>query len=160
MRITIHAVGRLKRGPEEELCRRYLERFSKIGPSIGLEFAGLQQIPESRAGDVATRRRDEASKLEPLLASGHSLILLDETGKDVDSQSLANRLSAMRDDGIRDCVFAIGGPDGHDQTLKQAASLVLSFGKLSWPHQIARIMLAEQLYRITTILSGHPYHRA
>ena len=160
MRIKIHAIGRLKHGPEDELCRRYLERVTKAGPPIGLELAGLQQIPESRAGDITSRRREEAAKLKSFLESGHSLILLDEAGQNIDSRSLADKLAAMRDDGVRDCVFAIGGPDGHDPSLRQTASLVLSFGKLTWPHQIARIMLAEQLYRVTTILSGHPYHRA
>ncbi len=160
MRITIHAVGRLKRGPEADLCDRYLDRFAKAGPSLGLEFAGLLETPESRHRDIQSRRREEAAKLHSMLERGATLVVLDETGKNLDSQTLAAGIGGIRDSGVRDCVFAIGGPDGHDPELKAKAKLVLSFGKLTWPHQLARIMLAEQLYRSATILSGHPYHRA
>lgn len=159
MRIAIHAVGRLKRGPERELCDRYLDRFTKAGPALGLDYAGLQEIPESRARDAEMRCREEASKLGSLTESGHELVLLDETGKNLDSDAFAKILEAMRDDGCRNCVFAIGGPDGHDPSLRATARHTISFGKLTWPHQLARIMLAEQLYRAVTILAGHPYHR-
>lgn len=160
MRITVHAVGRLKRGPENELCDRYLDRFSKAGPAVGLEFAGLHETPENQARDVAQRRREEAAKLKSLADQGHSLVLLDETGKNLDSQSFAQMLADMRDDGVRNCVIGIGGPDGHDPSMKKSANQTISFGKLTWPHQLARIMLSEQLYRAVTILSGHPYHRS
>lgn len=159
MRIIIHAVGRLKRGPEGELCDRYLDRFSKSGPAIGLEFAGLNEVAESRARSAHDRRLEEGSKLKPRLEAGAALILLDEAGKNLDSQAFALEVGNIRDGGIRDCIFALGGPDGHDASLQRAARLVVSFGKLTWPHQIARIMLAEQLYRAVTILAGHPYHR-
>lgn len=159
MRIAIHAVGRLKHGPERELCERYLDRLTKTGPALGFEFAGLQEIAESKARDAETRCREEASKLVTFSEPGHELILLDETGKNVDSAAFADLLAKMRDDGCRNCVFAIGGPDGHDPSLRTTARHTLSFGKLTWPHQLARIMLAEQLYRAVTILSGHPYHR-
>ena len=160
MRVTIHAVGRLKRGPESDLCDRYLDRFSKTGPSLGLDFAGLVETPESRARDAQGRRREEAGKVRSMLDSGAALILLDETGNNFDSQALAAEIGGLRDIGVRDCLFAIGGPDGHDPSLRADARLVVSFGKLTWPHQLARIMLAEQLYRSASILAGHPYHRA
>ncbi len=160
MKIAVHAVGRMKAGPEKELVERYFDRFAKSGPAIGLEFAGVVETPESRAQGVAERKREEAQKLQAQLGSGAALILLDERGKNISSEDFAGRLAALRDGGQRNLVIAIGGPDGHDASLRENAALTLSFGALTWPHQIVRIMLAEQLYRAATILSGHPYHRA
>ena len=160
MKISIFAVGRMKAGPEKELADRYFERFSKSGPAIGLEFAGLVEIPESRAQSAAERKREEADRLRQQLAAGAALILLDERGKSIPSEDFAGRLALLRDGGSRSIVIAIGGPDGHDPSSRDAAELVLSFGAQTWPHQMVRIMLAEQLYRAATILSGHPYHRA
>jgi len=160
MKIAVHAVGRMKAGPEKELVERYFDRFAKSGLAIGLEFAGVVETPESRAQGVAERKREEAQKLQAQLGSGAALILLDERGKNISSEDFAGRLAALRDGGQRNLVIAIGGPDGHDASLRENAALTLSFGALTWPHQIVRIMLAEQLYRAATILSGHPYHRA
>ena len=94
------------------------------------------------------------------LASGAALVLLDERGKNISSEDLAERIGRLRDGGQKNLVIAIGGRDGHDAALRERAELTLSFGALTWPHQLVRIMLAEQLYRVATILSGHPYHRA
>ncbi|MBA3447642.1 MAG: 23S rRNA (pseudouridine(1915)-N(3))-methyltransferase RlmH [Pseudaminobacter sp.] len=158
MKIAIHAVGRMKAGPEKELADRYFDRFSKSGPALGLEFSGIVEIPESRAQTADERRRDEAQKLQ--LGDGTALILLDERGKNIASEDLAAKIGALRDGGQRNLVIAIGGPDGHDESSREKAALVLSFGAATWPHQLVRIMVAEQLYRAATILSGHPYHRA
>jgi 23S rRNA (pseudouridine1915-N3)-methyltransferase len=159
MKIAVHAVGRMKAGPEKELADRYFDRFAKSGPAIGLEFLGIGEFPESRAQSVPQRRREEAQKLQAQLIPGTVLILLDERGKNISSEAFAERIAGFRDGGQRNLAIAIGGPDGHDSTLHRMAALVLSFGALTWPHQLVRIMLAEQLYRVTTILSGHPYHR-
>ncbi len=159
MRIAIHAVGRLKRGPEEALCSRYLDRFAKAGQPHGLVFDGLRETAESKAQDAISRRRAEADRLTRQVESDRRLILLDETGRNIDSRGFTRILVSMRDEGTGGCIFALGGPDGHDSSLFDRAHLKISFGKLTWPHQLARIMLAEQLYRATTILSGHPYHR-
>jgi 23S rRNA (pseudouridine1915-N3)-methyltransferase len=157
MKIAIHAVGRLKAGAEKELCDRYLDRFAKAGPPLGLEFAGVTEIVESRQALAEDRRRDEAARLGQ--RNRAALILLDERGSNFGSGDFARRLGQYRDDGLREAVFAIGGPDGHDPALRDDATLLWSFGSLTWPHQLVRIMLAEQLYRAATILSGHPYHR-
>ena len=98
--------------------------------------------------------------LEVRLDLINELVLLDETGKSLSSEDFAGRLAGFRDEGRRDLVLAIGGPDGHDPALRRESGLLLSFGRMTWPHQVARILLAEQLYRACTILSGHPYHRA
>jgi 23S rRNA (pseudouridine1915-N3)-methyltransferase len=159
MRISLFAVGRLKNGPERELAERYIDRFAKAGPAIGLELGKLIEINESRATNAETRKREEAAHLEKLLADGAMLILLDERGRALDSPAFADLVGGMRDAGKRDLIMAIGGPDGLDPALGSHAAHMLSFGKMTWPHQMVRVMLAEQLYRAVTILSGHPYHR-
>ena len=159
MRIGVHAVGRMKAGPERELAARYFDRFAKAGPAIGLEWVGVTEVAESRAQSAILRKQEEGRALAAAL-QGSALILLDESGKSMGSEAFAARIGDMRDTGARSVVFAIGGADGHDPELRKNAALVLSFGVMTWPHQIVRVMLAEQLYRATTILSGHPYHRA
>ncbi len=160
MKVSVHAVGRMKAGPEKQLADRYFERFSKSGPAVGLEFTGVTEIAESRAQSTDERRRDEAEKLKAQLAGGSALLLLDERGKNMSSEDMSNRIAALRDGGRRGLLISIGGPDGHDASLRDLADMVISFGAQTWPHQMVRIMLAEQLYRTATILSGHPYHRA
>jgi 23S rRNA (pseudouridine1915-N3)-methyltransferase len=160
MRIAVHAVGRMKAGPEKELADRFFDRFAKSGPAVGLEFSGVSETPESRARSAAERKREEAERLRAQLAPGAALILLDERGKNITSEALAQKIAALRDGGQKNLVFAIGGADGHDPALRDVAELVISFGAATWPHQLVRVMLAEQLYRAATILSGHPYHRA
>jgi 23S rRNA (pseudouridine1915-N3)-methyltransferase len=159
MKVAVYAVGRMKAGPEKELADRYFERFARSGGAIGLEFSGVGEFPESRAQSATERRREEAQKLQAQLSPGAALILLDERGKNISSEHFAERIAAFRDGGQRILAFAVGGPDGHDPALRETASFLLSFGALTWPHQLVRIMLAEQLYRAGTILSGHPYHR-
>ncbi|AYD03063.1 23S rRNA (pseudouridine(1915)-N(3))-methyltransferase RlmH [Neorhizobium sp. NCHU2750] len=159
MRITLFAVGRLKAGPEKDLASRYLDRFAKAGPAIGLELAKLVEIQESRASNAETRKREEAAALEKALPEGAVLVLLDERGKALDSQAFSDVVGRYRDNGKRDMMLAIGGADGLDPDLRAKADLVLNLGSMTWPHQLVRILIAEQLYRAVTILSGHPYHR-
>lgn len=160
MKITVHAVGRMKTGPERELADRYFERFAKSGPSIGLEFSGVTEIAEGRGQTSTERRREEGRALQTQLQPGTALILLDERGKSFSSEDFAGRIGLLRDGGRKALVIAIGGADGHDQSLREQADLVVSFGALTWPHQLVRVMLGEQLYRAATILAGHPYHRS
>lgn len=159
MNIHLFAIGKLKKGPETELCARYLDRFKKAGPPLGLEFGKLMEISESRAQTSNGRKDEEAAQLVKSLPQGAKLIILDERGDNISSENFAKLLADMRDQGTRDVLFALGGADGHATSTQQKAYKSLSFGKMTWPHQMARFMLAEQLYRSTTILSGHPYHR-
>lgn len=159
MRIAIHAVGRMKSGPERTLCDRYLERFSRLGSNLGFDFAGVVESVECKASSAETRRAEESRRLHDVLEPGVALLMLDEGGKALDSHGFAVYLAGLRDNGRRSVILAIGGPDGHDPELKSRADLILSLGAMTWPHQIARILLAEQLYRAATIISGHPYHR-
>jgi 23S rRNA (pseudouridine1915-N3)-methyltransferase len=159
MRIHVTAVGRMKSGPERELAARYFERFQKTAPSIGLEYMGVNEFPESRAREPEQRKSEEAVKLSGSLSPGSVLVLLDERGKNISSADFAQIIAKHRDSGTKSTVFAIGGADGHAETLRQQAHSIVSFGAMTFPHQIMRILIAEQLYRATTILSGHPYHR-
>ena len=159
MRIGLFAVGRLKAGPEKDLAARYLDRFAKSGPAVGLELGKLVEVAESRASNPETRKREEAALLDKAVPSDAVLVLLDERGKAVGSEDFAELLGRWRDAGKRDLMIAIGGADGLDPALHERADQVLCLGKMTWPHQLVRILIAEQLYRAVTILSGHPYHR-
>lgn len=159
MRIGLFAVGRLKSGPEKDLASRYLERFAKAGPAVSLEFSRVIEVNESRASSAETRKREEAGLLEKNLAEGSLLILLDERGKAMDSPAFASLLGKFRDQGKREMMIAIGGADGLDPALYDRADAMVNLGSMTWPHQLVRILIAEQLYRAVTILSGHPYHR-
>ena len=159
MRISLFAVGRLKAGPEKDLASRYLDRFAKAGPAIGLELVRVTEVPESKASNAETRKRDEAAALEKALPDGALLVLLDERGKSLDSEAFADTLGRFRNSGKRDLMVAVGGADGLDPALYVRADMVLNLGSMTWPHQLVRILIAEQLYRAVTILSGHPYHR-
>ncbi len=158
MRISIAAIGRMKTGPERELVARYLERAQGAGKPLALTGFDVFELSESRAGSAAARKSEEAKAIRAALPDG-LVVALDERGKSLTSESFANQLGRWRDDGRAAIGFVIGGADGIDPDLVKAADLSISFSPMVWPHQLVRIMLAEQLYRATTILSGHPYHR-
>lgn len=158
MRIAIAAVGRMKNGPERELVARYLERASGSGKPLALTGFDVFEMSESRAGSAASRKAEEAKAIRAALPDG-LLVTLDERGKSITSDAFATQLGRWRDDGRPAIGFVIGGADGIDPDLVRQADLSISFSPMVWPHQLVRIMLAEQLYRATTILSGHPYHR-
>lgn len=138
MLLHIVARGRIGRGPEAELVERYLARVS--WPTK------ITELPD-RGGRV------------PPLPPGSVAILLDEKGKNLGSVAFAEQLGRWRDDGIREARFFIGAADGFDDAARAEADLLLSFGAMTWPHLMARAMLAEQLWRASSILAGHPYHR-
>src|SRR5579871_4946167 len=158
MKIAILAVGRLKAGPERELFERYHDRAAAAGRRLGLAFT-LSELAESRAGSAETRKDQEAEAILARTPHDAMLIALDERGTPLDSQAFAERLRSWRDGGRSDVAIVIGGADGLGRALTARADLRLAFGAMTWPHQLVRIMLAEQLYRAVTILSGHPYHR-
>ncbi len=158
MRIVVAAVGRLKRGPERDLSERYRERAVKSGRGIGLRSVEIIEIAESRAREAQRRMLEESIALANIIPKDAATVLLDPRGEAINSASFTKRLRGWNDGG-RDVAFVIGGPDGLAPTLSDQADLHLAFGALTWPHQMVRIMLLEQIYRATTILSGHPYHR-
>lgn len=159
VRLLTLAVGRLKAGPERDLEARYLDRARGMGRGLGLAPVELGEIAESAARRPDARKSEEAGRLAAALPGGCALIALDERGKALTSAAFAAHIARERDGGRGDLVFVIGGPDGMADELRARAGLVLSFGAMTWPHQMVRILLAEQVYRTMTLLAGHPYHR-
>jgi 23S rRNA (pseudouridine1915-N3)-methyltransferase len=160
MRLVVIAVGRLKQGPERELAERYRKRFDDIGRKLGFRGLDIHEISESRARDAATRIADEAAAISAAIPENSVLVTLDERGENIGSQALALRLGRWRDQSVQSTVFVIGGADGLSPELTAKEKSRIAFGAATWPHQMVRVMLLEQLYRAATILSGHPYHRA
>ena len=139
MLLHVIARGKIARSPEADLVARYEKRMT-------WPFRHTE-LPET------------GGRIPPPQTPCRT-ILLDERGKDLPSEELARILSGWREDGIRETRFVIGAADGHSKTERAEADLLLAFGKATWPHLLARAMLAEQLYRATTIVAGHPYHRS
>ncbi|MEG3087676.1 23S rRNA (pseudouridine(1915)-N(3))-methyltransferase RlmH [Sphingomonas sp. PB4P5] len=138
MLIHIVARGRIGRSPEAELVERYLKRVP--WPTK------ITELPDS------------GGKM-PALEPQTRIVMLDETGDVLPSKSFAEKIGRWRDDGVRELRFMIGAADGFDYADRANADLLLSFGRATWPHMLARAMLAEQLWRAASILANHPYHR-
>jgi 23S rRNA (pseudouridine1915-N3)-methyltransferase len=159
MRIVVAAVGRLKQGPERELAERFRKRAADAGRSAGLNTFDIVEIKESRAGDAERRRLEESIAIANVIPDRAVTVIMDERGENVTSSAFAGKLQAWRSQDRPAVVFIIGAADGLAPGLRQKAGLAVSFGAATWPHQLVRIMLLEQLYRAVTILAGHPYHR-
>lgn len=158
MRIQLVAIGRLKAGPERELAERYAGRAGAMARGLGFTGPDLAELPESRKRRIEERQAEEAAAIEERAGSA-LLAILDETAPSIGSEDFARRLADLRD-RRQPVAFVIGGPDGLAPSLKGRAGWSLSFGRLTLPHQIVRILLFEQIYRAFTIIAGHPYHRA
>ncbi len=152
MRLTIAAVGRLKAGPEKTLYDSYAQR-------IAWPLA-LREVEERRKLPGPERQAREAGLLLAACPAAATLVALDRSGRQLDSDAFARWIGARRDAGTGEIAFLVGGADGHPDALLQRCALVLSFGAMTFPHLLARILLVEQLYRAQQILAGHPYHRA
>jgi 23S rRNA (pseudouridine1915-N3)-methyltransferase len=159
MHLIVAAVGRLKDGAERELLGRYRERFAELGKRLGFGPVTWHELSESRASGAARRRDEEAAALLRRVHDAQRIIALDERGEALSSRAFAQQLAKLRDDGTGTLAILIGGPDGLGQAVRAAAHTTLSLGAMTLPHGLARIVLAEQLYRAATILAGHPYHR-
>ena len=152
MRLTIACVGRAGRGPERDLYEHYAARIR--WPLV------LREVDEKRKLPAAQLIDREGELLLAAVPPRAVLVALDRRGKVLDSEGFARRLARWRDDSVAELAFLIGGADGHGGDLLEKSSLVLSFGAMTWPHLLARAMLAEQIYRAQQLLAGHPYHRA
>lgn len=159
MRLQVLCVGRLKDGPQRQLAARYAERIGPAGRAIGLGPIDIREIAESSARRPDDRKIEEALRLAALLPEGAALWALDEKGANLTSEDFARDIAKLRDDGTASLAFAIGGADGLDESLRQRARRTIAFGAMTLPHQLIRALLLEQIYRATTLLSGHPYHR-
>jgi 23S rRNA (pseudouridine1915-N3)-methyltransferase len=160
MRLLVAAVGRLKQGPERELAASYWKRVTASGRPLGFRETEVIEIRESRAQDVERRRTEESIALANVIPDGATIVILDQRGESLDSPALAALLREWRAEDRAAVCFIIGGADGLAPSLVARARVRLAFGAATWPHQLVRIMLLEQLYRAATILAGHPYHRA
>jgi len=145
------AVGKVKPGSEKTLFDQYAKRLT---PPLT-----VCEVEEKRPLSVPERQAQEAKLLLAAIPEKALVVALDERGTSVTSMELAKRVSAWRDDGVADLAFLIGGADGHDNLIRQRADFILCLGTLTWPHMLVRVMIAEQLWRVQSILNGHPYHR-
>ncbi len=155
--LTVVCVGRLKAGPERELAARYLDRAVQAGRGLGL-FVAVHEITESKARQPSERKAEEAAAIETAAARAKTRLVFDETGRPFTSMAIAQIVGSGLETGSS-MVFVIGGPDGLDPGIRDGATHLVALGAMTWPHQLVRIMVAEQLYRAVTILAGHPYHR-
>lgn len=157
MIVTLSAIGRFKSGmPEQALTLDWLKRGALQGRAMGFKDVRLLEVdPRLNAPDPV---REAEAFLKALVPDTH-LILFDEHGSDPGSDGLARLLGGLKDRGVRETAFLIGGADGHGPAVREKADKVLAFGRWTWPHRLVRAMAAEQLYRALTILAGTPYHR-
>lgn len=162
MKVTLAAVGKLGNTPENSLSRDYLKRASLSGRALGLgpcELLEIEPKKTARSQDAALNKAHEADAIRAALGEGVCLIACDEHGELLTSRQIAGRFEKLKDSGERHLAVLIGGADGLDPALMKSARFTLAFGPQTWPHALARLMLAEQIYRATTILAGSPYHR-
>jgi len=152
MEFVIAAVGRAKKGPERALFEHYAARLKSP--------LTLKEVEEKRPLPTPQRMEREAEMLLACVPPGARVVALDERGKAIGSEAFAHKLGQWRDDAVPAVAFLIGGADGHHDSVRARADLLLGFGAMTWPHMLVRGMLAEQLYRAQSILEGHPYHRA
>jgi 23S rRNA (pseudouridine1915-N3)-methyltransferase len=152
VKLTIAAIGRAARSPERDLYEHYAGRIR--WPLT------LRELEEKKKLPPAQLMEREGELLLAAIPDRSVIVALDRRGKVLDSEGFAARLARWRDDSVADVAFLIGGADGHTEPLLKKVALVLSFGAMTWPHQLARAMLAEQIYRAQQLLAGHPYHRA
>lgn len=159
MKFVVAAVGRLKAGPERDLYERYAKRLAATGKAAGLGLLDTIELSESKKGSVAERKAEESASLLSRIPDNARLVVLDEKGKGFTSKEFAQMIARERDNGAPAMAFAIGGADGHGEAIRKAAAYRLSLGPMTLAHGLARVVLAEQIYRAVTILTGHPYHR-
>jgi 23S rRNA (pseudouridine1915-N3)-methyltransferase len=155
MRLRIVTIGRQRNGPEKDLINDYILRFNRTGRLVGLGPAEIIELEDKKNGGKAA---EAILLLKPIPASAY-VVALDERGTLQTSPQFAKKIVSIRDDTPSELFFVIGGPDGLDNEVLSRSNARLSFGKMVWPHMLARVMLTEQLYRAASILTGGPYHR-
>jgi 23S rRNA (pseudouridine1915-N3)-methyltransferase len=162
MKLTLCAVGKLGATVENTLVKDYLNRATLTGRGLGISPVDLLEVEAKKGAKAATSALLKAQEMEAIrtaLGEGGILITCDEHGEQLTSRQIAQRLNTYKDRGERRVTFLIGGADGLDPALLKSSAFSLAFGSQTWPHALVRVMLAEQMYRATTILAGLPYHR-
>ena len=151
MNIAIVAVGRMRAGPEKQLFDSYISKTPWTVTTHEIEARGK--------GDAVAQAKQEADGILSVLPQSAKVICFDSRGKTLTSEGLAQQLRQWRDDGEREIALVIGGADGLEGRVTQKADLILSFGAVTWPHMLMRVLVSEQIFRAHCILTGHPYHR-
>tara|TARA_R110002020_G_scaffold83397_2_gene207183 strand:+ start:87802 stop:88266 length:465 start_codon:yes stop_codon:yes gene_type:complete len=154
VRLTLLSVGRLKSGAERDLFDEYVKRALPIARSLG--FRGIEEIEVASGGGLDA----EAERILAKIPAGANVIRLDEFGRNMTSQDFSAQLARLRDQGVPDLVFLIGGAEGYGDAVRRAVPDIMAFGAQTWPHRLVKAMLAEQIYRAMSILAGMPYHKA
>lgn len=152
MDIIIACIGHMKPSPELDLLSKYIKqtRWNVV----------VREFEDKKSGSAEERKKREGALLLSAVPNAAKIVVMDERGRQLSSEKFARRLGGWQDESVPAVAFLIGGADGHSEEIRQKADLLLAFGEMTWPHMLARAMLAEQIYRAKTILDGHPYHRA
>ena len=159
MKINILSIGRSNvKSPEYILTKDYINKINLIGKNIGF-LCDLLELEIRNKKSKHENIKDESKLLEAKISNDDYIICLDENGNSFNSREFAMLLSTAQNNSYKECKFIIGGANGLDSSLKSKANKIICFGKMTWPHMLARVMLSEQLYRAMTIMTNHPYHK-
>jgi 23S rRNA (pseudouridine1915-N3)-methyltransferase len=158
MNLKVISIGQLKNNPILEIQKDYESRILNLSKSVGIKNLAIKELPISKKSSIKERQKEEAKIISQHIKRDNLNVFLDGKGENINSVDISKIISKNSFDS-KDLVFFIGGPDGFDEKIIKAANKIISFGKVTWPHKLIRIMLLEQLYRGITILNKHPYHR-
>ena len=158
MKLKVISIGQLKNNPILEIQRDYESRILNLSKSVGIKNLEIKELPISKKSSIKERQKEEAKIISQHIKQDNLNVFLDGKGENINSVDISQIISKSSFDG-KDLVFFIGGPDGFDEKIIKVENEIISFGKVTWPHKLIRIMLLEQLYRGITILNNHPYHR-
>lgn len=158
MKLKVISIGQLKNNPILEIQRDYESRILNLSKSVGIKKLEIKELPISKKSSIKERQKEEAKIISQHIKQDNLNVFLDGKGENINSVDISQIISKSSFDG-KDLVFFIGGPDGFDEKIIKVANKIISFGRVTWPHKLIRIMLLEQLYRGVTILNNHPYHR-
>ena len=158
MKLKVISIGQLKNNPILEIQRDYESRILSLSKSVGIKNLEIKELPISKKSSIKERQKEEAKIISQHIKQNNLNLFLDGKGENINSVDISQIISKSSFDG-KDLVFFIGGPDGFDEKIIKVANKIVSFGRVTWPHKLIRIMLLEQLYRGITILNNHPYHR-
>ena len=158
MKLKVISVGQLKNNPILEIQRDYESRILSLSKSVGIKNLEIKELPISKKSSIKERQKEEAKIISQHIKQDNLNVFLDGKGENINSVDISQIISKSSFDD-KDLVFFIGGPDGFDEKIIKVANKIISFGRVTWPHKLIRIMLLEQLYRGVTILNNHPYHR-
>ena len=158
MKLKVISIGQLKNNPILEIQRDYESRILSLSKSVGIKNLEIKELPISKKSSIKERQKEEAKIISQHIKQDNLNVFLDGKGENINSVDISQIISKSSFNG-KDLVFFIGGPDGFDEKIIKVANKIISFGRVTWPHKLIRIMLLEQLYRGITILNNHPYHR-